>query len=735
MLFNFFLTCSIHRILAQSIFGQVIDSDTKIPLHYAHIACIETGEGTITDEDGNFKLILKDIRKSKTIIVSYVGYQAIKKIMPQDETTLLFELLPNSTLLNDVVITSPNPVELIKSALLKLEDNHGGQRLLTCFYRRLTKNKDKYIQISEASYKLNQFPSHYNQLKVLKARETEDEKAFNGVQMGIGTPVGAVRNMDFTMKPEESLLSKENLSKHNFFYEGLTTRSGVEVHEISFDQKKIKDALYRGKLYLHTASLAFVAIDYELSPVGITHFRVGNAAERAAMKLLDIAIDLVAHKKTITYRPFGNKWYLDHIVLEEAVDVKSRRYNFDVPVTDRSEFLVTHIDTTFKKAFTEDELTKSGFLESASDTVKTFWDDYSIIPSRIDYNPIAKEIESRNGYSLVKSVLKDKLKNFSKDKGIQADSILSYYHTQGLFNGTALVKHKGEVILHKGYGYADKELQLKNDTSTIFRMGSIAKTFTSRIIWQLKQEGLLKYEDHVEQFIPWYPNSGITIHHLLTHSSGIPNYMNQANFLDSIQHSFTIEDLVRHFGLEKPTFVPGSRFSYSNTGYTLLALIAEKASGKSFADLFEEKIVKPLHLSNTFFARQNNVFQAKGYLGETVEPFYSIGNVAGAGAISSTAADLLAWDNAHNDPSLQELFVPHTWYHDWGAYYGYGWNIDKYQFWASKKHVIHYHGGTDFGFKSMMARQPDKNNLIVLLNNTGEFPLFDITDLLFNILN
>jgi CubicO group peptidase (beta-lactamase class C family) len=187
--------------------------------------------------------------------------------------------------------------------------------------------------------------------------------------------------------------------------------------------------------------------------------------------------------------------------------------------------------------------------------------------------------------------------------------------------------------------------------------------------------------------------------------------------------------------LAKPTFTAGSQFSYSNTGYTLLAYIAEKASGKSFAQLFEEQIARPLRLTNTFFARQDNPRQAIGYLGIAPEPQYYTGNTAGAGAITSTTTDLLAWHNAHRDARLQQLFTPHAWYHDWGAHYGYGWNIDKYQFWASKHHTIQYHGGTDFGFKSMMARQPDKDNLVILLNNTGEFPLFDITDLVLNIIN
>ncbi|MBT1695686.1 serine hydrolase [Fulvivirgaceae bacterium PWU4] len=726
------LTVLTSPALSQTLSGKVTDLSTGSPLHYAHIACPETGEGTITDEGGNFTLIVKDITKARTLIASFVGYQTMMKTVK--DAQLVFALSPDTTTLKSIEITSPDPDALIRLALRKIPDNHGGQRLLTCFYRMVTKNQDKYIQVSEASFELNQFPLHYNQVKVLKAREAEDDKAFNGVGMGIGTPVASARSTDITMRADDSFLGEKNRKKYNFFYEGILQRGDVEVHEISFDQKNIKDALYKGRLYLHTGSLAFVAVEYELSPKGIAYLKFGNAAQRAAMKLLDIDINILVQRLTLTYRRFGDKWYLDHVVRDEHVRVKSKRYNFDVPVAERGEFLVTRIDTTFRRAFAEEELTKSGFIESAADTSKSFWQDYNTIPSQIDYNAIAREIESRNGYASVKTALRNRMKNFPKDPAIRADCVLTYYHSRGLFNGTALVKHKGKVILHKGYGYADRELKIMNDTSTVFRIGSIAKTFTSRIIWQLEQEGLLKYSDSVQRFVPWYPHNGITIHHLLTHSSGIPNFMAQAAFIDSIRHPFTIEELIRNFGLEKPTFAPGSEFKYSNTGYTLLALIAEKASGKTFAELFTEKITVPLRLNNTSFARQHPA-QAKGYWNGVPEPAYAIGNTAGAGAVSATAADLLKWDEAHNDPRLAVLFVPRTWYHDWGSHYGYGWNIDKYQFWASKKHTIHYHGGTDFGFKSMLARQPDQNNLVVLLNNTGEFPLFDITDLVLNILN
>lgn len=379
-------------------------------------------------------------------------------------------------------------------------------------------------------------------------------------------------------------------------------------------------------------------------------------------------------------------------------------------------------------------LTK-GFIEAASDSSEMFWKDHNIIPSRVNYDDVAREIEARNGYTSVRNSIKEKMKDFSKDVSVRVDSVISFYHRKGLFNGTALIKYNGKVILHKGYGYADREQKFLNDTTTFFRIGSVAKTFTSRIIRALKENGLLNYDDSVQRFVPWFPHHNITIHHLLTHSSGLSNLFDNPDFIDSLNWRFTTEELIRHFASGTPLFEPGTAFKYSNTGYVLLALIAEKASGKTFRALFDELITKQLKLSHTYFGTCDCSSMVKGYYANAEEPPYVVTNTVGAGTVSSTTADLLKWDEANNDESLKELFEPQTWYHDWGAHYGYGWNIDKYQFRISKKHTVLYHGGTDFGFKSMFARQPDKDNLVVLLNNTGDFPLFDMTDLLLQIMN
>lgn len=720
--------------IAQEISGNVVSQRDGAPLAYAHIVCPESGEATMTDEDGAFALTFKDITTVKTIVASHVGYKpSVKTILPSVLQYAL-TLQEDTTYLHEVEVRPLDPVVLLRQAINRLPANHGGKRILTCFYRMVTKNQDKYIQLSEASFQLYQV-NGANELKLLRARETEDKDAFNGIGMGIGTPVSAAKNLDITQDISDSFLGRSLLKKHTFVYEGVTLKNGIEVHEISFDQKDVRQALYSGKIYLDVESLAFVSVDYRISAKGITYVKAGTAAERAAMKLLDITIDVMDHATTLNYRQYGNKWYLHYVRHTEDVRVKSKRYNFDVPVTDRSEYLVTRIDTVDVEHFPEAKYTRGTHLESASDTTSTFWENYNIIPTTIPYDAIAREIQQRNGYQVTKEEMKARVRKLPKDPAIRVDSVLSFYHRKGLFNGQTLIKYNGKVILHRGYGYADKARQIANDTNTVFRIGSIAKTFTSRIIFSLQDEGLLEYNDTIQRFLPWYPHKGITIHHLLTHTSGIPNYTDNASYIDSIAYDFPLESLVRRFGAGTPYFAPGSTFRYSNTGYTILALISEKASGKPFSDLIQERVTKPLQLTHTSFGTPPDTNIAVGYWNNMREPYYVITNTAGAGAICSNASDLLKWDEAHDDPHFDILFQPREWYHDWGSHYGYGWNIDKYQFFVSKKHIIHYHGGTDFGFKSMLARQPDRKNLVVLLNNAGDFPLFDITDIVFDILN
>jgi CubicO group peptidase (beta-lactamase class C family) len=186
-------------------------------------------------------------------------------------------------------------------------------------------------------------------------------------------------------------------------------------------------------------------------------------------------------------------------------------------------------------------------------------------------------------------------------------------------------------------------------------------------------------------------------------------------------------------------FKSGDRFRYTNSGYLILAAIIETVTNQSYGQVLSEKIFIPLGMTASGFGPDS--INSKGYWYDKPEPLYKIRNTAGAGGIISTTDDLLKWDEAlYTDKLLSrekinELFDPKAEYTDWDAWYGYGWMIDRKLFLQSKNHKIIYHPGTDFGYYSMFVRQPDNNNLIILLNNSGDFPRFDMTDLILEEIN
>jgi CubicO group peptidase (beta-lactamase class C family) len=199
------------------------------------------------------------------------------------------------------------------------------------------------------------------------------------------------------------------------------------------------------------------------------------------------------------------------------------------------------------------------------------------------------------------------------------------------------------------------------------------------------------------------------------------------------------EYIIKNFCSDPLEFSSGTNFRYSNSGYVILAGIIEKVSGRSYADRLQEKIFAPLHMSSSGFS--NAPLNSKGYWLKELEPAYPVSNTVGAGGIYTTTGDLAKWDEALYGNKLllqemiQESFQARANYSDWDADYGYGWMIDRLLFNQSKKHRIIYHPGTDFGYYSMFVRQPDQQQLVIMLSNHGDFPRFDLADLVLDIIN
>jgi CubicO group peptidase (beta-lactamase class C family) len=321
----------------------------------------------------------------------------------------------------------------------------------------------------------------------------------------------------------------------------------------------------------------------------------------------------------------------------------------------------------------------------------------------------------------------------AQDKAKQIDALLSKYSEYGQFNGSALVSENGKVIFKKGYGSANIEWNIPNQTDTKFRLGSITKQFTAFLLVKLAEDGKLKLDVPITTYLPDYPKENgdkITIHHLLTHTSGISNYTSAPNFFkDKSRNPYTPEEFVKTFSSLPLEFTPGERFKYTNSGYFLLGYIIEKVSGKTYEQYLQEIILTPLKMVNTGYDHNEPILKnrAAGYekQGNKIvnSAYLDMSIPYAAGSLYSTVEDLYFWDQALytnkllSEKSMESLFKPYIKAGD--GSYGYGWFLEEAPNGDKPKLKIIEHGGGINGFNTVISRIPADKNLVVLLNNTG----------------
>lgn len=285
------------------------------------------------------------------------------------------------------------------------------------------------------------------------------------------------------------------------------------------------------------------------------------------------------------------------------------------------------------------------------------------------------------------------------------------------FNGSILVAKNGNIVLKQAYGFSDKQGKIKNTIDSKFLIGSITKQFTAVAIMQLQEKGLLNVNDTIGKYISGFSHgNSITIHQLLTHTSGLSTDLKDVKKIDSTPYS--VDDAIAEIeDMDiKLLFQPGDSYNYSNLGYMILSYIIEKVSGSTYEGYITENIFKPLEMKNSGFG-YDNVIQTKLSLG-----YDSDGKVlssdanneearllSGAGEIYSTVEDLYKWDRALYTEKIISKDSLNKMYTSYGNDYGYGWNIlgkDVYE-----------HGGTMSGFSSCIKRLVGDNSFIVVLSN------------------
>ena len=251
------------------------------------------------------------------------------------------------------------------------------------------------------------------------------------------------------------------------------------------------------------------------------------------------------------------------------------------------------------------------------------------------------------------------------DKKTMMETLAREAQEKGVFTGTWLLAEDGEIVSKGAAGFRDAADRLPMLEDSIFDLGSVSKQFTAAAILLLRREGLLRLEDEITRFFPEIPDWGITVRHLLTHTSGLPDHLAWTVRIAKREHRIPGNDAVLRFLTEcgeEPQFTPGERWEYSNTGYALLALLTEKCSGVPFSDFLKSCIFDPAGMASTRLCHRIRDGLMIGNLAEGMtcedgrwlpaersawkELVVSLDGSEGAGYVKSNIFDLFAWDRA-----------------------------------------------------------------------------------------
>jgi CubicO group peptidase (beta-lactamase class C family) len=336
---------------------------------------------------------------------------------------------------------------------------------------------------------------------------------------------------------------------------------------------------------------------------------------------------------------------------------------------------------------------------------------------------------------------------FPKDSGpdsVQSEGIDNIFAAAGLTAGNipgaaVLVANKDGVLFQRGYGVADLHSSRKIDAHTSFRLASCTKQFTAMAIMLLVHDGKLHYDDRLTDIFPEFPDYGkaITIRNLLNHTSGLQDY---EDLMPSPDPALPVEkiqiqdagvlDLLKRQSSTK--FIPGSKWAYCNSGYVLLGLIVQKASGEGFTDFLHDRIFQPLNMSNTIayvLDVPNRAFghslEGKSWMQTDQSPTSA---TLGDGGVYSSLEDLTKWDQAlrrntllseqEMQPALTPVKVSNgqvTGPDGSPAAYGFGWFLNPY-----RNHQRMWHYGETIGFRTTIQRFVADNLTIIILCNRAD---------------
>lgn len=310
------------------------------------------------------------------------------------------------------------------------------------------------------------------------------------------------------------------------------------------------------------------------------------------------------------------------------------------------------------------------------------------------------------------------------------------------FNGNVLIVQKGKILYQNSFGFAHMRAKDTLTTDSRFQLASLSKPFTAVAVLKLIQEGRVSLDDSVQRFFPDFPYHGVKVDMLLSHRSGLPNYI--YSFNDSVRHGRKYPDnldildwYAKVVPTPQPYNRPGRSFNYCNTNYCVLAAIVEKVTGDSFGKYLNNEIFTPLGMQNTYLVTDTTIAATKNrtdghQYGRKLEKDY-YDDVVGDKGLYSTTADIYRFYNGLTKglvlekKMLNEAFKPRSFERDGIRNYGYGFRMH-----IKGDHTPRfiYHGGWWKGYNTMLWVCPEDDAVIIVLGNTYNRSTYDLRELL-----
>ena len=328
--------------------------------------------------------------------------------------------------------------------------------------------------------------------------------------------------------------------------------------------------------------------------------------------------------------------------------------------------------------------------------------------------------------------------------GDKVEDLMLAYYDIGEFNGSIILIEDGKVIYENTFGYADVERKEPLDADSPFYLASLSKQFTAMAIMMLVEQGKISFDDKLTRFLPLMPSAynEVTLDQLLTHTAGIKDYHTAdiKNYFDlgiygsGLTNNDVYKALLRQ---GSPEFTPGQKYRYSNSGYVLLAMIVQIASGQLYPDFMKAHIFAPLQMNSTYVHTPHtaNPTPVKGYTKKLKPDDYKL-FTHGDGGIYSTARDLTKWEYAVFDATLvsrstmAKAFTPVVLVNGTERRYGYGWEIGN-----NLQGKFIYHSGSLGGFRTYMEQQLGSENAMIILSNNSSSSILEIRNTLVKIMD